>query len=62
MTLPSRSRLPDIISFGVIGVFGQVAAQLGSNLGSGSRAGISAALLSLTLPIATALMAYLLNT
>ena len=53
-------RAPDIVSFGVIGVFGQVAAQLGITWGVGLAPASNAALLSLTLPIATALMAYLL--
>ena len=53
-------RAPDIVRFGVIGVFGQVAAQLGVTWGVGLAPASNAALLSLTLPIATALMAYLL--
>ena len=50
----------DIVRFGVIGVFGQVAAQLGITWGVGLAPASNAALLSLTLPITTALMAYLL--
>jgi drug/metabolite transporter (DMT)-like permease len=53
-------RAPDIVSFGVIGVFGQVAAQLGVTWGVGLAPASNGALLALTLPIATAVMAYLL--
>jgi drug/metabolite transporter (DMT)-like permease len=57
---PAETRTSDIVSFGVIGVFGQVAAQLGVTGGVGLAPASNAALLSLALPIATALMAYLL--
>src|SRR3984885_14837917 len=53
-------RAPDIVSFGVIGGFGQVAAQLGITWGVRLAPASNAALLSLTLPIATALLAFLL--
>jgi drug/metabolite transporter (DMT)-like permease len=48
----------DIVRFAVIGVFGQVVAQLGITWGVRLAPASNAALLSLTLPIATALMAY----
>jgi drug/metabolite transporter (DMT)-like permease len=50
----------DVLRFAVIGVFGQVVAQLGITWGVGLAPASNAALLSLTLPIATAVMAYLL--
>jgi drug/metabolite transporter (DMT)-like permease len=50
----------DIVRFGVIGIFGQVVAQLGITWGVRLAPASNAALLSLTLPIATAVMAYLL--
>src|SRR5277367_1455564 len=50
----------DLLRFGVIGVFGQVLAQLAITWGVGLAPASNAALLSLTLPIATAVMAYLL--
>lgn len=48
----------DIVRFAVIGVFGQVVAQLGITWGVRLAPASNAALLSLTLPVATALMAY----
>jgi len=57
---PAAIRARDIVSFGVIGVFGQVAAQLGVTWGVGLAPASNGALLALTLPIATAVMAYLL--
>jgi drug/metabolite transporter (DMT)-like permease len=61
----SRGRKPrmsgaDVARFGVIGIFGQVVAQLGITWGVGLAPASNAALLSLTLPIATAVIAYLL--
>jgi drug/metabolite transporter (DMT)-like permease len=50
----------DIVRFGVIGIFGQVIAQLGVTWGVRLAPASNAALLSLTLPIATGVMAYLL--
>jgi len=50
----------DVVRFALIGVFGQVVAQLGITWGVRLAPASNAALLSLTLPIATALMAYLL--
>jgi drug/metabolite transporter (DMT)-like permease len=50
----------DVARFALIGVFGQVMAQLGITWGVGLAPASNAALLSLTLPIATAMMAYLL--
>jgi drug/metabolite transporter (DMT)-like permease len=50
----------DVARFAVIGVFGQVLAQLGITWGVGLAPASNAALLSLTLPIATAFIAYLL--
>jgi drug/metabolite transporter (DMT)-like permease len=50
----------DLARFGVIGVFGQVVAQLGVTWGVRLAPASNAALLSLTLPVATAVMAYLL--
>lgn len=50
----------DVARFAVIGVFGQVLAQLGITWGVGLAPASNAALLSLTLPIATAVIAYLL--
>jgi drug/metabolite transporter (DMT)-like permease len=50
----------DILRFAVIGIFGQVVAQLGITWGVGLAPASNAALLSLTLPIATAVMAYVL--
>ncbi len=50
----------DVVRFAVIGVFGQVMAQLGVTWGVRLAPASNAALLSLTLPIATAVMAYLL--
>ncbi len=47
-----------ILRFAVIGVFGQVVAQLGITWGVRLAPASNAALLSLTLPVATALMAY----
>ena len=55
-----RIGLSDLVRFGVIGIFGQVVAQLGITWGVGLAPASNAALLSLTLPIATAVMAYLL--
>jgi drug/metabolite transporter (DMT)-like permease len=48
----------DILRFAIIGVFGQVVAQLGITWGVRLAPASNAALLSLTLPIATALIAY----
>jgi drug/metabolite transporter (DMT)-like permease len=50
----------DVVRFAVIGVFGQVVAQLGITWGVRLAPASNAALLSLTLPIATAVMAYVL--
>lgn len=50
----------DVVRFAVIGVFGQVLAQLGITWGVRLAPASNAALLSLTLPIATAVLAYLL--
>ncbi len=50
----------DLARFAVIGVLGQVVAQLGVTWGVRLAPASNAALLSLTLPIATALLAYLL--
>src|SRR5271170_6896989 len=50
----------DLVRFGVIGIFGQVVAQLGVTWGVRLAPASNAALLSLTLPTATAVMAYLL--
>jgi drug/metabolite transporter (DMT)-like permease len=50
----------DIARFAVIGVFGQVLAQLGITWGVRLAPASNAALLSLTLPIATAVLAFLL--
>jgi drug/metabolite transporter (DMT)-like permease len=50
----------DLARFAVIGVFGQVVAQLGVTWGVRLAPASNAALLSLSLPIATAVMAYLL--
>jgi len=50
----------DVLRFAVIGVLGQVVAQLGVTWGVRFAPASNAALLSLTLPIATAIMAYLL--
>jgi drug/metabolite transporter (DMT)-like permease len=50
----------DVARFGLIGVFGQVVAQLGITWGVGLAPASNAALLTLTLPIATAVIAYLL--
>jgi drug/metabolite transporter (DMT)-like permease len=50
----------DLAGFALIGVFGQVLAQLGVTWGVRFAPASNAALLSLTLPIATAVMAYLL--
>jgi drug/metabolite transporter (DMT)-like permease len=55
-----RMSRADVAGFGVIGVFGQVVAQLGITWGVGLAPASNAALLSLTLPIATAVIAYLL--
>jgi drug/metabolite transporter (DMT)-like permease len=59
---PGRPRIAasDVLRFAVIGVFGQVLAQLGVTWGVGLAPASNAALLSLTLPIATAVMAYAL--
>jgi len=57
---PARIGRSDLVRFGVIGIFGQVVAQLGVTWGVGLAPASNAALLSLTLPIATAVMAYLL--
>jgi drug/metabolite transporter (DMT)-like permease len=61
----SRGRPPeigraDVFRFAVVGILGQVVAQLGITWGVGLAPASNAALLSLTLPIATAVMAYLL--
>lgn len=61
----ARGRAPriagaDFARFAVIGVFGQVVAQLGITWGVRLAPASNAALLSLTLPIATAVLAYLL--
>jgi drug/metabolite transporter (DMT)-like permease len=50
----------DIARFALIGVFGQVVAQLGVTWGVRTAPASNAALLSLTLPVATAIMAYVL--
>jgi drug/metabolite transporter (DMT)-like permease len=50
----------DLLRFAVIGVFGQVLAQLGVTWGVRLAPASNAALLSLTLPIATAFIAYML--
>lgn len=60
-----RGRAPriagaDLARFAVIGVFGQVVAQLGITWGVRLAPASNAALLSLTLPIATAVLAYVL--
>jgi drug/metabolite transporter (DMT)-like permease len=55
-----RMNLADVARFGVIGIFGQVVAQLGITWGVGLAPASNAALLSLTLPIATAVIAFLL--
>jgi len=55
---PSMSA-SDLVRFAVIGVFGQVVAQLGITWGVRFAPASNAALLSLTLPIATAIMAFL---
>jgi drug/metabolite transporter (DMT)-like permease len=55
-----RMSTRDVARFAVIGLFGQVVAQLGITWGVGLAPASNAALLSLTLPIATAVMAYLL--
>src|ERR1700683_2166013 len=55
-----RMGAADVARFAVIGVFGQILAQLGITWGVGLAPASNAALLSLTLPIATAVMAYLL--
>jgi len=56
----SRISASDVVRFAVIGVFGQVVAQLGVTWGVRLAPASNAALLSLTLPIATALLAYTL--
>lgn len=56
----SRPPWSDVVRFGVIGVFGQVAAQLLVTWGVGIAPASNAALLSLALPIVTALLAFLL--
>lgn len=56
---PHRVSGADLLSFAVIGVFGQVVAQLGITWGVRYAPASNAALLSLTLPIATAVIAYL---
>jgi drug/metabolite transporter (DMT)-like permease len=56
----SRIGTSDLVRFGVIGLFGQVVAQLGVTWGVRFAPASNAALLSLTLPIATAIMAFLL--
>ena len=56
----ARISRADVVRFGVIGIFGQVVAQLGITWGVGLAPASNAALLSLTLPIATAVIAYLL--
>jgi drug/metabolite transporter (DMT)-like permease len=56
----SRVSSADAARFGVIGVFGQVVAQLGITWGVGLAPASNAALLTLTLPVATAVIAYLL--
>jgi drug/metabolite transporter (DMT)-like permease len=56
----TRISRADVARFGVIGIFGQVVAQLGITWGVGLAPASNAALLSLTLPIATAVIAYLL--
>ncbi len=55
-----RIGVGDIARFALIGVFGQVVAQLGVTWGVRTAPASNAALLSLTLPIATAIMAYVL--
>jgi drug/metabolite transporter (DMT)-like permease len=50
----------DVLRFAVIGILGQVVAQLGITWGVRFAPASNAALLSLTLPIATAIMAFLL--
>ena len=55
-----RIGAPDLLRFAVIGVFGQVMAQLGVTWGVRLAPASNAALLSLTLPIATAVIAYML--
>jgi drug/metabolite transporter (DMT)-like permease len=60
-----RGQLPqigrsDVVRFALVGIFGQVVAQLGVTWGVRLAPASNAALLSLTLPIATAVMAYLL--
>ena len=58
----SRPRIPltDVVAFAVIGIFGQVLAQLGVTWGVRFAPASNAALLSLTLPIVTAVMAHVL--
>jgi drug/metabolite transporter (DMT)-like permease len=50
----------DVLRFALVGIFGQVVAQLGITWGVRLAPASNAALLSLTLPIATAVMAFLL--
>ncbi len=57
---PSRIAGADLARFALIGVLGQVVAQLGVTWGVRLAPASNAALLSLTLPIATAVLAYLL--
>jgi drug/metabolite transporter (DMT)-like permease len=57
---PSVHERGDVLRFAVIGIFGQVLAQLGITWGVRYAPASNAALLSLTLPIVTALLAYLL--
>ena len=56
----ARIAAGDVGRFALIGVFGQVLAQLGVTWGVRLAPASNAALLSLTLPIATAVLAYLL--
>jgi drug/metabolite transporter (DMT)-like permease len=58
--LARRMHGADVVRFAVIGVFGQVVAQLGITWGVRFAPASNAALLSLTLPIATAIMAFAL--
>lgn len=54
----ARVRRADVVAFVALGVFGQVAAQLCVTWGAQLSLASNAAVLTLTLPIATALMAY----
>jgi drug/metabolite transporter (DMT)-like permease len=57
---PASVRRTDLVAFATIGLFGQVIAQLFATWGSQRSLASNAALISLALPVATALMAFLL--